>query len=106
VIVLSPAHASLYTPFDKAIGHFRRYSRSTLAKTAEGTGLRSVKVDYLDSVGLLASGANRLLLSQSMPTERQILTWDRLMVPVSRLLDPVFGHRLGKSILGVWRRES
>ena len=27
VVVLSPAHQWLYTPFDRAIGHFRRYTR-------------------------------------------------------------------------------
>ena len=106
VVVLSPAHASLYTPFDKAIGHFRRYSKKSLAAAASQTELRPVKLLYLDSVGMLASGANRLLLSQAMPTERQILTWDRLMVPVSRVLDPLLGYTVGKSILGVWKRES
>src|SRR5262249_44837670 len=30
LIVLSPAHQSLYTPFDQAIGHFRRYTRRSL----------------------------------------------------------------------------
>ena len=65
-----------------------------------------MKLLYLDSVGMLASGANRLLLSQAMPTERQILTWDRLMIPVSRVLDPLLGYTVGKSILGVWKRES
>ena len=29
-IVLSPAHQWLFTPFDAAIGHFRRYNRSML----------------------------------------------------------------------------
>jgi hypothetical protein len=24
-------------------------------------------------------------------------------VPVSRVIDPIFGGRLGKSVLGVWR---
>ncbi len=105
VIVLAPAHASLYTPFDKAIGHFRRYSRASLAETAAQTALLPVTLIYMDSVGLLASAANRLLLSQSMPTEGQILTWDRLMVPISRVLDPLLGRSVGKSILGVWKRE-
>ena len=105
VIVLAPAHASLYTPFDKAIGHFRRYSRQSLAEAAAQAALRPVTLLYLDAVGLLASIANRLLLSQSMPTEGQILTWDRLMVPISRLLDPLLGRSVGKSVLGVWKRE-
>jgi hypothetical protein len=61
------------------------------------------KLAYLDSVGLLASLGNRLLLSQSMPTAAQIKTWDSVLVPCSRLLDPLLGGTVGKSVLGIWR---
>ena len=45
VVVLSPAHQALYTPFDAAIGHFRRYNRAMLeALTPEGTTL--AKLEY------------------------------------------------------------
>jgi SAM-dependent methyltransferase len=105
LIVLAPAHAFLYTPFDAAIGHFRRYCRASL-RSAAPAGLRELKIIYLDAAGLLASASNRLLLRQSMPTERQILVWDRLMIPISRVMDPLLGHRLGKSLLGVWQRQA
>ena len=102
LIVLAPAHPFLFTPFDAAIGHFRRYSRSSLRVLAPET-LRIEKLMYLDAAGILASTANRLLLQSAMPTERQILTWDRLLVPVSRLIDPLFAGYVGKSVLGIWR---
>jgi SAM-dependent methyltransferase len=105
VIVLSPAHPFLFTPFDAAIGHFRRYTRASLAASAPES-LRVEKLVYLDAAGMLASAANRLLLQSAMPTERQILTWDRLLVPVSRLIDPIFAGRVGKSVLGIWRRQA
>ena len=104
VIVLSPAHNWLYTPFDKVIGHYRRYSRPALRALAPGA-LKLVRMDYLDSVGLLASLANRLILHQSMPTHRQIAVWDKGMVRLSRLLDPVLGDNVGKSVLGIWKRS-
>ncbi|MCU1336233.1 MAG: methyltransferase family protein [Bryobacterales bacterium] len=104
LIVLAPAHPFLFTPFDTAIGHFRRYTRASLRAAVPRT-LRLEKLVYLDTAGMLASAANRLLLQSSMPTERQILTWDRLLVPVSRVIDPVFAGRVGKSVLGVWRAE-
>ena len=104
LVVLSPAHQFLYTPFDRAIGHFRRYSRASL-RAAAPPELRETNLIYLDSVGMIASAANRLLLSQSMPSEHQILAWDRLMIPVSRVLDPLFLNRVGKSVVGIWRRE-
>lgn len=102
VIVLSPALPFLYSRFDRAIGHHRRYTRKTLA-AAIPCGLVQERLVYLDSVGMLASLANRLLLRQTMPDERQIGIWDEWLVPWSRWLDPAFGHRVGKSVLGVWR---
>lgn len=103
LVVLSPAHQFLYAPFDRAIGHERRYSRRSLAAVGP-PGLTRETLMYLDCVGLLASLANRVLLRQSMPTAAQIRVWDRLMVPLSRrLADPLTFGRVGKSVLGVWR---
>jgi len=104
LIVLGPAHAWLFSEFDHAIGHFRRYTADAL-KALTPAGVRLVKAFYLDSVGLLASAANRLLLKQSLPTARQIQVWDNFMVPCSRLLDPLTGYLAGKSVVAVWERS-
>lgn len=104
LIVLSPAHPWLYSPFDKEIGHHRRYRTRMLAElTPAGTHLK--RAFYLDSAGLLASAANRLLLRQSMPGLRQILFWDRFLVPCSRVLDWFTAYQLGKSVVGIWERS-
>jgi hypothetical protein len=103
LIVLSPAHQFLYSPFDKAIGHYRRYSRKTLsACSPRQCRLHTIK--FLDSAGMILSVANRLLLRQSLPTLGQIQFWDRYVVPVSKTVDPMLGFRLGKSIVGVWSK--
>jgi 2-polyprenyl-3-methyl-5-hydroxy-6-metoxy-1,4-benzoquinol methylase len=102
LVVLSPAHQWLFTPFDRAIGHYRRYSASTLQRIAP-PGLRTVRLRYLDCVGMSASLANKVLLRQAMPSTRQIEIWDRAMVPLSRTIDPWLGFHVGKSILGVWQ---
>jgi SAM-dependent methyltransferase len=103
LVVLAPAHQHLYTDFDAAIGHYRRYDRGALlALTPEELVPR--QTDYLDSVGLLASLGNRFVLKSASPTRSQIKLWDSWMVPLSRFLDPVIGHRLGKSVLAVWTK--
>jgi 2-polyprenyl-3-methyl-5-hydroxy-6-metoxy-1,4-benzoquinol methylase len=102
LIVLSPAHQWLFSPFDTVIGHCRRYTAATL-DAVRPPRLQRVRLRYLDSVGMCASLANRVLLKQSLPTRRQIAFWDRRMVPISRILDPLSGFRVGKSILGVWQ---
>jgi len=103
LVVLAPAHNWLYSPFDKSIGHFRRYSAADL-RALMPPELQLVRIRYLDSVGMLASTLNRVVLRQDMPNVSQIMLWDRTMVPLSRLIDPLFFFRLGKSILAVWRR--
>lgn len=106
LVALSPAHPWLFTPFDAAVGHHRRYTRRTLAALAPAGALEPVRLEYLDAVGLLASLGNKLLLRRSMPGPAQIAAWDRLMVPLSRRVDPLLGRSLGKSVLGIWRRAA
>ena len=101
IIVLSPAHQGLYSEFDKAIGHFRRYSKASLLAAAPPV-LRPVEAFYLDAVGMAASLANRLLLRASLPTHGQIAFWDRVLVPVSRVIDPVLARSVGKSVVAIW----
>jgi len=103
IVVLSPAHQALYTAFDEAIGHYRRYDRRSLrALTPQETTL--IDLRYLDSVGLWLSVGNRLLLRSASPTASQVMLWDRWCIPFARRVDSLLGNRLGKSILAVWRR--
>lgn len=105
VIIVSPAHNFLYTDFDKKIGHYRRYS-SDMLKSIVPSGMIIKKIHYLDSVGLLASLANKLFLKSGNPTHGQVQLWDRLMVKTSRILDPILGYRLGKSVICVLEKTT
>jgi SAM-dependent methyltransferase len=103
LVVLSPAHQCLFTAFDAAIGHHRRYSRADMrALTPPGCRLSTSLM--LDCAGLFASLANKLLLSAALPSKRQIAVWDKFLVPISHILDRVIGHSFGKTIVAVWSR--
>jgi SAM-dependent methyltransferase len=102
LIVLAPAFQFLYSRFDEAIGHERRYTRRTLAAVIPGT-LERVALFYADSVGMLLSLANRLLLRQALPNHRQILLWDRIIIPLSRFIDPLVRRSFGRSVIGIYR---
>jgi protein-L-isoaspartate O-methyltransferase len=104
VVVLSPAHQWLYTAFDKAVGHIRRYNKKTLL-AATPPSLRPEKVIYLDSVGILASFGNRLFLQASGPSEAQVRFWDAWMVPLSVYLDSRFRYKIGKTVLAIWQKR-
>jgi hypothetical protein len=103
LVVLSPAFGWLYTPFDKAIGHHRRYSRKDV-KRLTPAGLEVERVFFLDSLGMLLSMANRLILRSEAPTAGQIGWWDRNIVPISSYVDGVFGIIGGRSIVIIWKK--
>jgi SAM-dependent methyltransferase len=104
IIVLSPAHQWLFSRFDAAIGHFRRYNQRSIAQLT-CDGLRLKRCFYLDSVGLLLSLSNRFL-RQSMPTRGQLAIWDKLVVPLSRAVDPVLRRSWGKTIVAAWIKSN
>lgn len=105
LIVLSPAHTCLFSKLDQAVGHYRRYTKKRLTEIAP-RHLKLLRMEYLDLVGVLASLSNRFLLRRHKPTKRQIRFWDSVMVPCSRILDPLVRHRFGKSILAVWQNDA
>jgi SAM-dependent methyltransferase len=101
IVVLSPAFNLLFSEFDKSIGHHRRYTKRSLANVFP-SGMRPRELTYLDSVGFLASLANRMMLRQSLPTSRQIAFWDGVLIPASRVVDPLFRRMFGRSVIAVY----
>jgi hypothetical protein len=104
IVVLSPAFHFLYSPFDKAIGHYRRYTRQD-ARRLTLQSLTLQKTFFLDSAGFLASALNRTLLKKSHVSARDIRLWDKMIIPLSVLTDRVLSQLLGKSIVMVWRKS-
>jgi hypothetical protein len=103
IIVLSPAFEWLYSPFDRAIGHYRRYTRKDAARLTVPQ-LTLQRMFFLDSIGFFASLANRLLLRAAAPSVRQIQMWDRTMIPISTYTDRLFGLLFGRSIVMIWQK--
>ncbi len=103
LIVLSPAYQSLFTSFDAAIGHYRRYTKASLAALTPPNMVLECSF-YLDSVGCLASLGNRLFLRSGMPSESQIAFWDRVLVQTSRCVDPLVRFGFGRSVICVWEK--
>lgn len=103
LLVLVPAYQFVYSPFDKKIGHFRRYNKKTLRQAAPaGTELK--RLFYLDSIGLLTSITNKYILKQEYPTKKQIDFWDKVLVRISKFSDLLIGYSAGKSLVAVWKK--
>ncbi len=103
LIILVPAYNFLFSPFDEAIGHYRRYNKKMLVNAIPDE-LSKLKLFYLDSLGVCASLVNKFVLKQSYPTKKQILKYDRMIVPISKILDRLVFNSLGKSLVGIWKK--
>ncbi|HYP78341.1 MAG TPA: class I SAM-dependent methyltransferase [Polyangiaceae bacterium] len=100
LIVLSPALPSLFSPFDSSVGHFRRYTAQSL-QAVTPSGLSVKTWFFLDGLGALASLFARVA-KRSAPSQAQIATWDKLIVPVSRVTDALTSRLFGRTIVMVW----
>jgi len=101
LIVLAPAHQFLFSPFDAAIGHHRRYTAASI-RAIGPPGSRVEVCRMLDSIGFFASLANRVMLRSAQPTAAQIRFWDNVLVPLSGVVDRLSGFVFGKSVVVVW----
>jgi len=104
VVVVVPAFQILYSPFDRAIGHYRRYNKAMLREHLP-SALQIERLRYLDSVGFLLSLGNRFLLRKAAPTIGQIMFWDERIIPISKVIDPLTGFSFGRSLIAVLRRS-
>jgi hypothetical protein len=98
LIVLAPAHPYPVQPN----GHSGRPPTRLRALTPPDC--RRDHPRHLDAAGFFASLANRLPLHASRQSPGQVSLWDDGLVPTSRILDPLLGHRFGRSRMAVWRR--
>jgi len=103
LMILVPAYQFLYTNFDAELGHVKRYDKAQLVSELPRGGER-VALHYLDSMGLLLSLGNKLLLHQARPTLSQIKFWDRIVIPISKIMDKVLMHKAGRSLIAVVRK--
>jgi len=105
LLILVPAFQFLYSEFDKAIGHHRRYDKQLMQQELP-SGMEILTLRYLDSMGLLLSLGNKWFLKQGEPSAGQIRFWDRNVVPVSRITDKVVMHSFGRSLVCVSRKPA
>ena len=106
LFVWVPALEVLYSDFDFAVGHYRRYSRRRLARVLEVGGFDVQDTRYRDVLGSCAAAVWKVLprREQSVASSAMIEAYDRYVFPVSDKLDRVTGHVLGKNCAAVARR--
>lgn len=96
VVILVPALQLIFGTLDTELGHFRRYSRATLAAAFEAAGIRLERMFWYNRVGVFGWWLNGRIRRVSRIPLDQLKTFDRL-VPFlrwERLVPLPFGQSL------------
>ncbi|MBF8185045.1 class I SAM-dependent methyltransferase [Nonomuraea sp. K274] len=103
IVLWVPAYPALYGDFDRRVGHFRRYTPASLREAAQRAGLRVEVSRPVNLLGGVAWWAAVRLGRAATPKAGAVGLYDRVLIPVTRVLDRVLPIPFGQSVLGVLR---
>lgn len=103
LVTYVPAFPILFSDLDRAVGHYRRYTRRELKLKLIQAGYEVDKIQYVDSLGFPASVLLRLMGYKSRGNIGGLASlriYDKLIFPTSRLLDSLgLKHLIGKNLI-------
>lgn len=103
VVVFVPAHPVAMSDFDRAIGHYRRYTGASLRAAAGDAGLRVEVLRHVNLPGLFAWLLGMKLLRRTPTDTTALRAYDRFVMPVARSLENRVSFPIGQSLLAVAR---
>jgi SAM-dependent methyltransferase len=107
LFLLVPALQQLYGDLDRLAGHHRRYNKPLMLKACAGAPVEILELRYFNPIGGLAWWINTFAKHESLDdsaVNAQIRIFDKYILPVSRLVDPLTRKFFGQSLICVARR--
>jgi hypothetical protein len=102
-VLFVPAFPFAMSRFDRAIGHFRRYTKETARESLVAAGLAIEELRYVNAPGLAAWTVGMRLLRMEPREGLALRAWDRAIVPVARKVEARVHPPFGQSLLAVGR---
>ena len=104
LIILVPAHQNLYSKFDRAVGHCKRYDLDFF-KNLNNKNLKLKKLIHLDLLGYMLYFFNKIFFKEEVyPSKSKILIWDKIFIPITIILDFLTFYKFGKNILCIYEK--
>ena len=105
LLIYVPAFECLWTSLDEKLGHYRRYTKTTLLRLVQQQGFAIEHVRYADCLGFIAALVFRLLnRSTSTLSATTIKFYDHWLFRPSRVLDKLFDRWFGKNVWVLCRK--
>ncbi len=82
IITMVPALKVLYGTIDRALGHYRRYSRKDICDKIEAAGFTVTDSFYFNLIGAIGWFINARILHITTQKSSQIKVFDKVVVPI------------------------
>lgn len=105
LVLIVPSPSWSFGVIDESVGHYRRYSRQDVVDLVGGAGLAVQVARYFNLIGLLGWLYNAKVARIRRQSDLQIAVFDRLVVPLQRVLERWVPTPVGQSLLVVAAKE-
>lgn len=103
-IILVPSYQTLFNQFDTELGHYRRYTKSTLSKVFLKSNFQIIHKQYFNFIGILGwFVSGRILMKKTIP-KRQMKLYNTL-VPIIKIIDKLILNSMGLSTIIIGRKN-
>lgn len=97
LIILTPAYPALFSKLDKALSHYRRYSKKILSDLVRQQGMKIRRSFHFNSIGMVAWTYAKVLHLRTIP--RQEMRLFNTLVPLGKFVDKMLFQKAGLSII-------
>lgn len=101
LLTFSPAMPQLYSNFDHALGHYRRYRKEEFDDSLRKIGFEIKKSTYFDSLGFFGWFLVFKVLKKRGLDPKMVVFYDRMVIPLLRRLESLISVPFGKNILTI-----
>jgi len=99
IFIFVPALRWLHGSYDRAINHFRRYTRTELEKKCVASGFKVIESRYFDLLGVLPWWVKYKVLQSNNMEPGAVRFYDQRVVPIARTLESSVTPPIGKNVL-------
>jgi SAM-dependent methyltransferase len=101
VLIWVPAVQAAYGPLDAELGHYRRYSKTSLGRVFADAGLELQALRYSNPIGLVGWMFNSHVLKTKAHSLWQVRVFDSLIAPWALPLERLVPPPIGLSLIAV-----
>ena len=98
LIILVPSYEKLYNVFDKELGHYRRYTKSSLANIFLKNDFKIIHKQYFNFIGIFGRYVTGNILKKETIPRGQMKLYNTL-VPIFKIFDKLIFNSLGLSTI-------